>query len=123
VTSCIQRIGLYAIVSLALGCTADSRGDDDTATRAATSEAQQDIGGGGGGGSCSPPRDDCPTLPPPSCSGKPICYCLCRVSHPCATNGSQCGPLGTCLDQCDASYAPSCPGGGNPNPRTAADCL
>jgi len=115
-------LGLCVAFGL-IGCMTQIKDAGDDGSSAATSDVQQDIGGGGGGGSCSPPRDDCPTLPPPDCSGKPFCYCACRVQHPCATNPSQCGPLGQCLTSCDVSYPPQCPGGGNPNPRTLADCL
>lgn len=116
-------LGLCVAFGLA-GCMTQIKDAGDDGSSATTSDVQQDIGGGGGGGSnCSPPRDDCPTLPPPDCSGKPFCYCACRVSHPCATNPSQCSALGQCLTSCDTSYPPQCPGGGNPNPRTLADCL
>ena len=98
-------LGLCAAFGLSVGCMTQIKDAGDDSSPAATSDVQQDIGGGG------------------DCSGKAFCYCACRVNHPCATNPSQCGPLGQCLNSCDASYPPQCPGGGNPNPRTLADCL
>lgn len=115
-------LGLCAALGLIAGCMTQIKDAGDDTSPAATSDVQQDIGGGGGS-NCSPPRPDCPTLPPPDCNGKAFCYCACRVQHPCATNGAECGPLAQCLNSCDASYPPQCPGGGNPAPRTLADCL
>lgn len=115
---------LCAAFGLGIGCVAQSGSatDDPAGSQATASQVEQDIGGGGGS-SCSPPRDDCPTLPPPDCSGKPICYCMCRVQHPCSRQPSQCSLLSQCLNSCDASYPSWCAGGGNPNPTTAADCF
>jgi hypothetical protein len=107
-------LGLCAALGLIAGCMTQIKDAGDDSGPAATSDVQQDIGGGGGSG---------PTIPPPDCSGKPFCYCACRVRHPCATNGAECGPLAQCLNGCDASYPTYCAGGGNPNPRTLADCL
>jgi hypothetical protein len=87
-------LGLCAAFGLIAGYMTQIKDAGDDGSPAATSDVQQDIGGGGGS-NCSPPRDDCPTLPPPDCSGKAFCYCGCRVAHPCATNPSQCGLAGT----------------------------
>src|SRR5215475_4983745 len=67
-------LGLCAAFGLIAGCMTQLRDAGDDGSPAATSAVEQDIGGGGGS-NCSPPRDDCPTFPPPSCSGKAFCYC------------------------------------------------
>ena len=120
----IVIVGLCAAFGLGIGCMTQppTSQDDPGAAQPATSETEQNIGGGGGS-SCSPPRDDCPTFPPQDCSGKAFCYCACRVQHPCARVPSQCGALSQCLNSCDANNPSWCPGGGNPNPTTMADCL
>ena len=71
------------------------------------------------GGQPNPEWPQClstgPTIPPPSCSGIGICYCVCRYHHRCDQNPSECNPLSQCLYSCDAQY-PNCPypGGGYP---------
>ncbi|EYF08115.1 hypothetical protein [Chondromyces apiculatus] len=91
-------------------------------------ETRQALTGGGTCNSNDPNWPHCnggggPTLPQPECSGKPACYCICRVHNPCAQNPAACNALSACLNQCDASYPFHCAGGGNPNPRSAADCF
>jgi hypothetical protein len=74
------------------GDTAATTDDTATTTQGLTSDGSDDFIGGGGSGSC-PAKDGC--------------YWVCRLQHPCATNPSQCGPLGTCLTACDIEF-PTC---------------
>jgi len=64
-----------------------------------------------------------PTLPPPDCDGKGVCYCFCRLEHPCWKDSSQCSALSQCLTSCDYQYPSYCPAPGSSYPNTAADCL
>lgn len=61
----------------------------------------------------------------PECQGKPFCYCECYVRHPCTNGGSQCSALGSCLNQCDASFPVSCPHPSPPSPlpTSLAECI
>lgn len=49
------------------------------------------------------------TIPEPTCDNKPACYCVCRYSHQCWHDPSECNALADCLDSCDASFPPHCP--------------
>jgi len=102
----------------ASGCMAQTNdlGDETDAEGEQLGEVQQSLSGGGSGGGG-------PTLPPPDCTGKGSCYCLCRLSHPCAQDPAQCSPLSQCLTSCDYQYPSYCTETGNPNPTTASDCF
>jgi hypothetical protein len=93
-------------VLLGVGCAVDPR-DPPPGEAESIGVSRQDIGGGS----------------TPGCENKSFCYCACRVDHPCFLDGSQCGPLGTCLTSCDHQYPIACPDTGNPFPRTLRDCI
>lgn len=89
-------------------------------------EAEQAIGDGCN--STDPNWPQCnggngPTLPGPDCNGKGLCYCFCRVDHPCGQDPSQCSPLASCLSQCDAQYPSYCTATGPSNPTSYSQCL
>ncbi|HMI85273.1 MAG TPA: hypothetical protein VK550_14350 [Polyangiaceae bacterium] len=62
-----------------------------------------------------------PSIPPPSCSGAGICYCVCRWNHRCDQTPSECGALSQCLNGCDQQY-PNCPHPGGGYPQSLAAC-
>jgi hypothetical protein len=77
-------------------------------------------------GSPNPAWPEClgtngPTIPSPTCSGYASCYCRCRYFHRCDQNPAECGPLDSCLYDCDAQY-PTCPYPGGEYPPNLLSC-
>ncbi|EYF05161.1 hypothetical protein [Chondromyces apiculatus] len=111
--------------AFASGCTVEVI---DTEEQEQVAETEQAITGGGSCNSTDPDWPQCnggngPTIPPPECTGKTSCYCLCRLDHPCIQNPAECSPLSACLNQCDRDFPSHCPGGGHTNPQRFSDCF
>ncbi len=125
-------------LSLSLGsCMLDEMDDvslDPTSDEVfADDDASVSYIGGGGCSIFSPDYPDCeedddwPGIEQPGCTEYAACYCVCRAVHQCWNDSSQCGPLGQCLNQCDAnqpSEVASCPYPSQPaQPTSILQCL